>query len=265
MFCTCCLFHKWLRSADRMCIMGRNKMVQKKVRIEYITLSRALAIILITLMHALVRSFRVHSGTQAEFYSIPLFMTIIKAIVYGVSRIGPCVFLLITGALMLPRNYTKTEEIKRFLKHNWLNLFIVTEIWLVIMFWTKQMLPDSILNKCGIKSCILSFISTICFINPVSFNTMWYMPMILCVYLMIPVFSLALKNLPNKYFIIPCSFVIFGSFIIPMLNGIFVVIGSSYSMDFRLDSANLFSQYMIFLLAGFLFRKAILTELIANF
>ena len=216
-------------------------------------------------MHALVRSFRVHSGTQAEFYSIPLYMTIIKAGIYGVSRIGLCIFLMITGALMLPRNYSKTEEIKRFLKHNWLNLFIVTEIWLVIMFWTKQMLPDSILHKCGIKNCILSFISTICFINPVSFNTMWYMPMILCVYLMIPVFSLALKNLPNKYFIIPCSFVIFGSFIIPMLNGIFVVIGSSYSMDFRLDSANLFSQYMIFLLAGFLFRKAILTELIANF
>ena len=236
-------------------------MVQKKVRIEYITLSRALAIILITLLHALTRSFRVHSGTQTEFYSIPLYMTIIKAGIYGVSRIGLCIFLMITGALMLPRNYSKTEEIKRFFTHNWLTLFITTEIWYVIMFWFKQTAPGSILLEHGLKSCLLSFLSTICFINPVTMETMWYMPVILCAYLMIPVFAVALKHIPNKYLILPCGIVIIGSFVIPILNGILVGTGSPVYLEFKFDSAHLFSMYMIYILAGYFINDGYLDRI----
>lgn len=230
----------------------------EKERLEYIDVARAIAIILITSYHALTRSFSINSNTQSEFQSIPLLMTILKAMIYAFSRIGVPFFLMISGALLLPKNFGGEDTAKRFIRHNWLSLFLTTEIWMIIMFWYKQILPESIIMKEGVKYCILRFFMTICFIDPVTMETMWYMPMILCVYLMIPIFATALKNIPLSYFILPCSLVVFSSFVIPVINGVLIGMGFSQQIETKLNSANLFSMYMLILLIGYLIREGYL-------
>ena len=82
------------------------KEVQVKNRIAYLDIARSLAIISITFNHAVNRSYATESGQFAEFQSIPLFLTIIKAVLYAFSRIGVPLFVMISGALLLPRKNT---------------------------------------------------------------------------------------------------------------------------------------------------------------
>ena len=219
-------------------------------RIEWLDVARAIAIISITFNHAVNRSFCVYNDQYAEFKSIPIVLTIIKTVLYAFSRVGVPLFLMISGALLLVRDY-RGENTKRFLTHNWLQLLITTEIWLTIMFWYKQLSPSSILAKEGIIICIVRFFMTICFLNPFTMGSMWYMPMILCLYLMIPLFALGLRNIDHKFFILPLLIVTASSFILADANGVLSVIGSDQLLELTLESSNIFSMFAVFLLLGY--------------
>ena len=216
-------------------------------RIPYLDVARALAIISITTNHAYNRSFT--GSSQAEYQAVPFIYSLLKAMLQSFSRIGVPLFLMITGALLLPRDYSK--KYSKFLKHNWLRLFITTEIWLCIMFWYKQLAPGSILMTRGLGYCLVRFLMTLLFLNPDTLGRMWYMEMILCVYLMIPLFSAALRTLPHRVFLLPIIFILIHSYVIPdvsaFLNGFQL---KSY-LSSALTAGNLFSMYAVFLLIGY--------------
>lgn len=220
-----------------------------KQRIPWLDVARSIAIISITFNHAVNRSFAINSDQFIEFQSVSLFMTSIKTVLYAFSRIGVPIFVMISGALLLPRNYE--GKTGRFLKHNWLQLLITTELWLTIMFWYKQIWPGSVLFTEGIGACLIRFVMTLLFLNPITMGSMWYMEMILCVYLLIPVLAIALKKINNKYFLIPMAIVTFCSFILPDINGTLAALGIQKTIETKLESLNVFSMYVVLLLIGY--------------
>ena len=226
-------------------------------RIAYLDLARSIAIVSISFNHAVNRSFLTNHYQYWEFTNIPLALTVIKTIIYAFSRIGVPLFLMISGALLLKRDYSG-EKLVRFLKHNWLQLLIVTEIWLAIMFWYKQLLPDSVLDSKGIAYCLMKFVMTLLFINPETMGSMWYMEMILCVYLLIPILATALKTIDHKYFLIPMAIVAFCSFILPDVNGFLNSLGIEGELATKLESANVFSMYVVYLLLGYFISQGAL-------
>ena len=201
-------------------------------RIYYLDLARFIAIISISMNHAVNRSFDVYGDSLAELNELPLYMTIIKCVWYIFSRIGVPIFLMISGALLLPRDYTKPGKIKGFVKHNWLNLFITTEIWLAIMFWFLNMTSGSVLRTEGLGKALFSFVENQLFVNQTTFGSMWYMPMILCVYLMIPVISVALNKIDQKYFILPMTIAVLSGMVVPLFNAVLDAAGSDYLINF---------------------------------
>ena len=70
-------------------------------RVKYLDIARTIAIISITVNHAVNRSFAVNSNQYAEFHEIPLYLTGLKTVIYAFSRIGVPLFLMISGALLL--------------------------------------------------------------------------------------------------------------------------------------------------------------------
>ena len=94
-------------------------------RIDYLDVARAIAIISITINHAVNRSFAVYHNSQAEYQQIPVLLSGVKVILFIFSRIVVPLFLMISGALLLPRDYS--QGVGRFFKHNWLQLLITTE------------------------------------------------------------------------------------------------------------------------------------------
>lgn len=233
--------------------------MSEQKRIGYLDIARAIAIISITFNHAVSRSFNIYTDQLSEYLSVPIGLTVIKTVLYVFSRIGVPLFLMISGALLLNRDYDN-KGLSRFIKHNWLQLFITTEIWLAIMFWYKQLLPDSILLSEGIVKCLINFVMTLLFLNPVTMSSMWYMFMILCVYLLIPILAISLKKIDYKYFFIPMIIVIFSSFIMPDINGILGTLGFNEVIDLKLASENVFSMYVVYLLLGYFISSKLIFE-----
>ncbi len=230
-------------------------------RIHYLDLVRFTAIISITLNHAVNRSFNIASGQIDEFNSLSLFMNITKTILYSFSRLGVPLFIMITGALLLQREYADRKNLVKFLKSNWLGLLITTEIWLTIMFWYLQIGNNSVLHIEGIKVCLIRFVMTLLFLNPVTMGSMWYMPMILCLYLLIPMLAISLSAVENYYFVIPCTIVFFCSFVLPDINAVITGFGLKHTLKTTLDSSNIFSMYAVILLLGYFLSKDILSRM----
>ncbi len=234
-------------------------------RIKYIDVARSIAIISITINHAVNRSFSIYSGSAAEMAAFPAWLSAVKVMLYIFSRVGVPIFLMITGALLLPRDY-EGDEWKRFLKHNWLQLLITTEIWLVIMFWYKQLSPDSVLHTEGLAKCVLRFVTTLLFIQPISWGNMWYMYMILGLYLMIPLFSVGLKKIHWLFFAVPACIVVFCSFAMTDFNTLLSGMREAgTSVSFSISSSNVFSMYAIYILAGYFISQGILERVKTGF
>lgn len=222
-------------------------------RLFWLDLARVIAIVSISFNHALNRSFAIYSGTQSEFLTMPIIGSLLKAVLYVFSRIGVPLFLMISGSLLLKRSYDDKKTLSRFIDHNWWELFRTTEIWLTIMFWYLQIFEGSVLRTEGLGFAISRYINTLLFINhstQTTMGSMWYMPMILCIYLMIPVISVAIKNLGDGLFKLLCGIVLISSMIMPNINIVLEAMDSG-SMIFALSSSDVFSVYFLYILAGY--------------
>ena len=135
---------------------------------------------------------------------------------------------MVTGALLIKREYEKKEVLNRFMKHNWFGLFRTTEIWLIIMFLYLQVFPSSSLRTGGILNAIKSFFETLIFVNQETMASMWYMAMILVVYLMIPLFSIGLRKLGDKYVGVLCSVAVLIGMIMPNIKTAAEACGGGY-------------------------------------
>ena len=71
----------------------------------WLDLARAVAIISVSFNHALNRSFLTGTDSLSEYLQMSAPASVLKAFLYAFSRIGVPLFLMITGALLIPRNY----------------------------------------------------------------------------------------------------------------------------------------------------------------
>lgn len=88
--------------------------MQQKQRTLYLDVARTVAIISISLNHAVNRVYTNYSGTMEEFQTISLGSTLFKTLVIVFSRMGVPIFLMITGTLLLNKRIESGEDVKRF-------------------------------------------------------------------------------------------------------------------------------------------------------
>lgn len=99
---------------------------------------------------------------------------------------GVPLFLFITGYLLLDRQYDSTSCLK-FWKKNCFQLFIVNEIWVILY---------NIVMACFYGQAVewKDVVCNLLLLKQVALPHMWYMPMILGLYLFIPMISVLLKT-----------------------------------------------------------------------
>lgn len=112
--------------------------------------------------------------------------TLISAIIGSTSKVGVPLFLIISGYLMLDRDYTG-PKLKRFLMHNYLPMFVSFECWCAIAF-----LPHFAANRT--LQTVADFLRTMLFIDEPAMIHFWYMQMLLGIYLLIPVLACFLRH-----------------------------------------------------------------------
>ena len=106
---------------------------------------------------------------------------IISAVIGSLSKIGVPLFLIITGYLMLDRDYTGSWLI-RFLKHNYLPLFVSYETWVIIATAMKLIANPST------KTVTDGLRAMLCLGEPFMIH-FWYMQMILGIYLFMSIIA----------------------------------------------------------------------------
>ena len=175
-----------------------------KKRIVWMDIARTVAVVFVVVCHVI----------ETEYYTVRTSSLIIsdavwyfENIFFTFGRLGVPLFLMLTGALMLNREY----NIKQFYKKSLLPLFLTTELWTIINYF----------YYCAQNSAEFSaknLLYNMTFIRTSPLNHMWYMPMILGVYLVLPFLSKALKDVSFTDILLPLT-ISFGAFsIVPIFN-----------------------------------------------
>ena len=234
-----------------------------KKRSLYLGVARTVAIISISLNHAVNRTYKNYEGQQLEFLTIPLIDTVLKSIITVFSKLGVPLFLMISGALLMNKRMEGPVDVKRFYRHNLLDLLITAEIWYAIIYWCKLIIgTDGIsLSDLTFAQAIAGMVKTMLFLDQSTLDSMWYMPMILCLYTTLPFLVMVKDKLgPSKWLLlIPGAVVLVYCMVMPAINGI-LRLGGQPTVDVTIREADLMSVFYLYLIAGYFISSGVLSR-----
>lgn len=227
--------------------------MEMKNRIIYYDTLRTLAIISIVMDHAVLIGYMLLYGSfVGEWELLPIISKIIRIVIWEFSRWGVPIFLLLTGALILNKDFDSVGKIKLFYKNNLLPLVVANELWGVFHFviaaiLTRLNIPFVYVEGAEINIELKELVYSILMIKRSFYPNMWYLPMIIGTYLFLPYVS----NTLNKFWDI-LKYVLIGLIVIFFvandLGFIFELIGweflttSVIGMDF---SGSVYGVYII--------------------
>ncbi len=227
-------------------------------RINWLDCARAIAIIMVVWNHAVETAFDV---SVDAFYS---YSNLSKAFFlngFHVGRLGVPIFLMITGYLMLSKQYelffSSTDVNKRsygqFLKRNYLGLFLCIEIWIIIYYIFSGLYFDTPLNFSGLLNNIL-------LIEKTDLMHVWYVYMILGLYIILPFVSYLLHNMDLKLLILPISLTFFTFNFLPILNLIRQIFDLS-PIRCMVDTSFYGGTYLLYCIMGYLVYKKVFDKI----
>ena len=104
-------------------------------RVYWLDVARVVAILSITLNHAVNRTYHNYSGQMEEYLNSSLTSSLLKTVTTVFSHLGVPLFLMISGALLLGKRMETEGDFRRFYRHNLLGLLVTSEIWYAVMYW----------------------------------------------------------------------------------------------------------------------------------
>ena len=93
-------------------------------------------------------------------------------------------------------------------------------------------------------------VKTMLFIDQVAFGSMWYIPVILCLYTVLPLFALVLRKVSLRTLVLP-ALVVFVTLLVNDINGVLAVQEYGTQLSFALRASNVFSFYLLYALVGY--------------
>ncbi len=223
-----------------------------KNRKIYLDAARVFAIISISLNHAVNRAYDNYEDQYSEFWSFSRMSSMIKAIVSVFSRIGVPLFLMITGVLILNKTFENSKDVKRFYKNNLLRLFITAEIWFFLMYWVSVFCNPEVtmIQEYGFFSAVRRMIRTMFFFDQITMGSMWYIPMILSLYLILPFCAFLIKRFDKELLAIPLVMIFFYEMVLKSING-FRLINGKEVWKVAFCETELPYMYLLYIIIGY--------------
>lgn len=176
-------------------------MIENNKRIIFLDVIRTIAIISIVLDHAALIGYRLfYDSYYLHFEESTNLSKVIQIAIWEFSRWGVPLFLLLTGYLILNKEFENEDKVKRFYKNNLFPLFVINEIW-VILHWIiafvleKGNIPfvyTQSMNEINID--IEQIVYSLLMIRRSCYPNMWYLPMIIGMYIFLPYITRIVKD-----------------------------------------------------------------------
>lgn len=221
----------------------------KTSRQFWLDAARAIAVISITVNHAVNRSWNIHGGSIAELHQIPWLSTALKIALTIFGHLGVPLFLMISGTLLLKKSLESWTDVKTFYKNNLIPLLITSEVWYVIMYWFILLVkPDNtMLETNGFLGSLPGMFRTMLLYRPTTMRSMWYIPMILSMYAVIPLFAVSLKHSDSaKFLILPCGIIFLTNMLLPDIRDI-----SGLLANTACKRSIPYETYLLYILSGY--------------
>lgn len=222
-------------------------------RIKWIDLTRVLAIMAVLLCHC---SQGIYGQFNTELMSsVSLFSKIFAYTTFSLGRIGVPLFLMISGYLLLDRTYDN-EKTMNFWSENCKHLIICTIIWCAIYQAFLIIVMHDNMN-------LVTIISGIIFLSELNINHIWYMPMIIGMYILIPFVSTALRQYDLKVIVKPVTFFSIIIFLCPFLIYILNLCGI-HDLQVTISLGFSGGVYGIYLVLGYIIKKGYFKKIKSN-
>lgn len=215
----------------------------KKKRLFNLDLIRTFGLLFIIFNHAL------NTVWDATNYSYWLDTTIFEKIFiligYSICRLGVPLFLMITGSLILNKNFESKEDITYFYKNNLFNLVIVIMIWNIIYYVFNIFYYN---NQFSIKELLYVLL----FMKTSPMPHMWYMSMIIGMYLALPYVSVIVKKFDFKTILVPIATIITFFYLIPNFKTLLIFLEFKGTNIKTILDLNFFGgTYGIYIILGY--------------
>lgn len=179
-------------------------MIDKDKRIIFLDVIRTIAIISIVLDHAALIGYRLFYETYfLHFEKLTNLSKVIEIAIWEFSRWGVPLFLLLTGYLILNKEFVNEDKVKRFYKNNLFPLFVINEIWAILHWiiafglekWNIPFVYTQTMNEIHID--IEQIVYSLLMIRRSCYPNMWYLPMIIGMYIFLPYITRIVKDYWN--------------------------------------------------------------------
>ena len=216
----------------------------KQKHLGWIDLVRTLAIMGVVLSHCVEGTFPLTLKGMREL-DFPL-KTLVFTL-FTIGRISPVLFMMVSGYLLLDREYD-AQACRRFWKKNWLHLLIVTEFWFLIYDLFELWFSGTVTSPARILYDLL-------FIHKVNLSHVWYMPVILGIYVLLPFAAMGLRSIGPGPLRFPLLFFSFYAFGYPLFKVIHGALDLSYTPALQLSMGFSGGAYGLYFLMGYFVKK----------
>ena len=200
----------------------------KQERVIFIDYARTLAILMVIMCHVIDVNCLFWLGYQEM-------SRLRQMVIYALLTFGRCgvpLFLMITGYLLLDRDYRKGKW-KEFYRYKWLHLFLITEVWFGIYELFSVLAQKNSFNIKDFLCCML-------FIKEPPLSHTWYLPMILQLYIILPILSNILHRMPKR-----------GKMGVVLMVALLVLLFQILGIDSMTQRA----VYLLYVMIGYSYKK----------
>ena len=227
--------------------IGGQMSQQLNNRTPWLDMARSFAIFFVVLCHATERIYR-------DPNSLSNISMVFRIFCFTIGRLGVPIFLFLTGYLLLSREYKTGLDCSNFYKKKLFPLLITVEIWIVLYNIFLPLYHNIPFN-------FTSMLKQMIFIEKTPIAHMWYMPMILGLYLVLPLLSRAIKDLSLYSLAYPLLVSVLLFLILPNINVLLDILKIDAIEGVRIDFSFLGGQYGIYLISGYYLGKGALRKI----
>lgn len=217
-------------------------------RMPQLDLLRSLAIVFVVLRHASETFY--WSPLMKESAPLPLQSMAAEVAFFTLGRMGVPLFLMLTGFLLLPREYDG-QAISSFVRRRWVPLLICLEAWIALWTLSHVAAGGRAFDPAELFRCELLLGS----FDRV--NSVWYLHEILGIYLLLPIVARGLFGLIPRDVAAPLGIAVLLFFVLSTIQRVgralgFVGLATQISAGFTGGS------YGVYLLLGWALERGVL-------